>query len=196
MKTSFKILDHLKARLTLVPAILGHWQAHWWPSLEAASVGLRIFPITQQQRCRDACQISERYAHYNIQSCGFDTSRDLAVRRRIVNRGHVNAPDQYYRIGKCTIRVLINTVWLVLGHRGEDGCSEKDVFFSLTLVQSAVIKDSETQANSMMTSSNGNIFRVTGHLCGEFTGHRWIPRTKASDAEFCFLWSAPEWTLE
>ena len=34
-----------------------------------------------------------------------------------------------------------------------------------------------------MTSSNGNIFRVTGHLCGEFTGLRWIPRTKASDAE-------------
>ena len=28
---------------------------------------------------------------------------------------------------------------------------------------------------SMMTSSNGNIFRVTGHLCGEFTGQRWIP---------------------
>ena len=26
-----------------------------------------------------------------------------------------------------------------------------------------------------MTSSNGNIFRVTGPLCGEFTGHRWIP---------------------
>ena len=26
-----------------------------------------------------------------------------------------------------------------------------------------------------MTSSNGNIFRVTGHLCGEFTSHRWIP---------------------
>ena len=35
----------------------------------------------------------------------------------------------------------------------------------------------------MMTSSNGNIFRVTDHLCGEFTGHRWISRTKASDAE-------------
>ena len=29
-----------------------------------------------------------------------------------------------------------------------------------------------------------NIFRVTGHLCGEFTGPRWIPRTKASDAGF------------
>ena len=37
-----------------------------------------------------------------------------------------------------------------------------------------------------MTSSNGNIFRVTGRLCGEFTGHRWIPSTKASDAELLF----------
>ena len=45
----------------------------------------------------------------------------------------------------------------------------------------------------MMTSSNGNIFRVTGHLCGEFTGPRWIPHTKASDAElWCLLWSEPE----
>ena len=37
-----------------------------------------------------------------------------------------------------------------------------------------------------MTSSNGNIFRVTGSLCG------WIPRAKSSDRElWCFLWSAP-----
>ena len=44
----------------------------------------------------------------------------------------------------------------------------------------------------MMTSSNGNNFRVTGPLCGEFTVHRWIPLTKASDAElWCILWSAP-----
>ena len=43
-----------------------------------------------------------------------------------------------------------------------------------------------------MTSSNGHIFRVTGPLCRRFTGHRWIPLTKASDAElWCFHWSAP-----
>ena len=48
----------------------------------------------------------------------------------------------------------------------------------------------------MMTPSNGNIFRVTGHLCGEFTGPRWIPHSKASDAgRWCFLWSASEWTV-
>ena len=56
---------------------------------------------------------------------------------------------------------------------------------------------SQSQPLQMMTSSNGNIFRVTGHLCGKFTGHRWISHTKASDAElWCFLWSAPEWTVE
>ena len=45
----------------------------------------------------------------------------------------------------------------------------------------------------MVMSSNGNVFHVTGLLCGEFTGHRWIPHPKASDAEFwCFLWSPPE----
>ena len=47
-----------------------------------------------------------------------------------------------------------------------------------------------TMIKIMMTSSNGNIFRVTGHLCGECTGLRWIPRTKTSDAElWCFIWS-------
>ena len=31
----------------------------------------------------------------------------------------------------------------------------------------------------------------------EFTGHRWIPRTKASDAMlWCFLWSVPEQTID
>ena len=47
-----------------------------------------------------------------------------------------------------------------------------------------------------MTSSNGNIFRLTGPLCGRFTGHRWIPRTKAGDGElWCFLWSEPKQTF-
>ena len=45
----------------------------------------------------------------------------------------------------------------------------------------------------MMTSSNGNIFRITGPLWREFTGDRWISLTKAIDAKlWCFLWSAPQ----
>ena len=33
--------------------------------------------------------------------------------------------------------------------------------------------------------------RYTGLLCREFTGHRWIIRTKAGDAEL-WCWSVPE----
>ena len=40
-----------------------------------------------------------------------------------------------------------------------------------------------------------NNFRVTDLLCGEFTGHRWIPLKKASDVDVgYFVWSAPEQT--
>ena len=36
----------------------------------------------------------------------------------------------------------------------------------------------------MMTSSNGNNFSLTGPLCGEFPGPRWIPRTKTVTRSF------------
>ena len=70
------------------------------------------------------------------------------------------------------------------------GCScEKQL---ITIFQD-LIQQFLTHCRLMMTSSNGNIFRVTGHLCGKFTGPRWISRTKASDAElWCFLWFTPE----
>ena len=59
-------------------------------------------------------------------------------------------------------------------------------------IQPKMIELMLSSSHIMMTSSNGNIFRVTGPLYGEFTGHRWISRTKASDAElWCFLWFAP-----
>ena len=40
-----------------------------------------IWQAPQQQHCRNVCQIAERYDHYNIESRGFETSRDLVVRR-------------------------------------------------------------------------------------------------------------------
>ena len=40
----------------------------------------------------------------------------------------------------------------------------------------------------MVTSSNGNIFCVTGPLWGKSTNYRWIPLTKVSEAgRWCFL---------
>ena len=73
-----------------------------------------------------------------------------------------------------------------------------DVFFDLRLNSYGLSATSCTTIDRfMMTSLNRNIFRVTGPLWGESTGHRWIPLTKASDAElWCFLWSAPEQTVK
>ena len=49
-------------------------------------------------------------------------------------------------------------------------------------IQNATIWLLSMFAHIMMTSSNGDIFRVTGPLCGEFIGHAEL---------WCFLWSAP-----
>ena len=49
----------------------------------------------------------------------------------------------------------------------------------------------------MLTSSNGNVFRVAEPLWRESTGHRCIPLSKVVTGSFdCFLWSAPEQTVE
>ena len=61
----------------------------------------------------------------------------------------------------------------------------------------AELEQTASITRDIITSSNENIFRVTGPLSEQFTGHRWIPLTKASNAElWCFLWSAPEQTME
>ena len=88
-------------------------------------------------------------------------------------------------------------------HRNEDrdmDASGTRVLISILPIQ---MYDNDNGPNgislgrSMMTPSNGNIFRVTGFLCGEFPGHRWIPCTKASDAElWCFLWFVTEQMVE
>ena len=50
---------------------------------------------------------------------------------------------------------------------------------------------------TIISSSNGNIFRVTGPFCGEPTGDWWIPLTKANEGElWYFLWSAFQQTVE
>ena len=75
------------------------------------------------------------------------------------------------------ISVMLCRAWTVLYRRSTAGISSRIYFV-------------------MMTSSNGNIFRIAGSLCGEWTGNRWILLKKASDTKlWCFLWSAPEQTV-
>ena len=54
-----------------------------------------------------------------------------------------------------------------------------------------------TTVEIMMTSSNRSVLLVTGPLWAESTGDRRILIIKVRDAElWCFLWSAPEQTVE
>ena len=86
------------------------------------------------------------------------------------------ALDQLKGIG---IKIIYRSMWLVSN-------SMYELLYNYLGLNSRFSK-------FMMTSSNGNIFRVTGNLYGEFTGHRRIPRTKASDAELCsFVWFVAE----
>ena len=74
-----------------------------------------------------------------------------------------------------------------IGHAQEAPCKWCDLsIFSCLAVSCAHHKFSGQHSNwnaVLMASSNGNIFRVSGH--------RWIPRTKATDAGFCYFFDLP-----
>ena len=50
--------------------------------------------------------------------------------------------------------------------------------------QQLVFSLAPSHYQDMMTSSNGNIFRLTGPWCGEFIGDRWIPRQRPVTPRF------------
>ena len=53
-----------------------------------------------------------------------------------------------------------------------------DVIYFIYLIIMCVMLSLVFITNFMMTSSNGNIFHITGPSCGEFTVPQWIPHTK------------------
>ena len=124
------------------------------------------------------------------------------------HRWQVNSPDKGPVTRKMfpfddDIKILPDRLFLLPGYTMSHKYAPVFVIVFKTVIQCILIfwdflwymllrVTSLTVGQSMMTSSNGNIFRVSGHLCGEFTSPRWIPHTKASDAElWCLLWTAP-----
>ena len=91
----------------------------------------------------------------------------------------------YTRSGVYTLRPRQN------GHHLADDILKCNFFSGNVLISITISRGPINNILAfMMTSSNGNIFHITGPLCGKFTVHRWIPLIKASDAElWCFLWS-------
>ena len=54
----------------------------------------------------------------------------------------------------------------------------------MTMEMSVFDVPNEYTVNYMMTSSNGNMFRVAGPLCGEFTGHGEFPSQRPVTRSF------------
>ena len=75
------------------------------------SNGSDIWQASQQQRCRDSCQISELYSHHNIQSHGFEPSRDLVIKKTSYrSEAHVVSFLQYltyWNMNKTTAILLM-----------------------------------------------------------------------------------------
>ena len=83
----------------------------------------------------------------------------------------------------------------------DDGFAHRQVLLNITLILCFVVQLSPSNNSlflsayalqiqvDMMTSSNGIIFLVTGLLCVEFTGHRWIPRTKPVMFSLICVWN-------
>ena len=62
---------------------------------------------------------------------------------------------------------LIQAKWLI---QSDPVIAQSYLIWYRVWSWSPIPRENHGLQNSMMTSSNGNIFRVTGHLCGEFTG--------------------------
>ena len=67
----------------------------------------------------------------------------------------------------------------IQGYRHSQYCK----FYPVTTLESGD-RFKNALTNSMMTSSNGNIFRVTGPLCGEFTGPGEFPTQRPVTRSF------------
>ena len=86
------------------------------------------------------------------------------------------------------------TFWTCMKPCGLQWSRSSDRLSKQTLRRCPITSPAESK-EYMMASSNGYIFLVTDPLWGESTCHRWIPLTKASNAELWYvLWSAPEQT--
>ena len=84
-----------------------------------------------------------------------------------------NAEIKYLTIGSCLVPShYLNQWWLVvdwmLGNKSQWNVQSSSLWWCHQM---------------------DAFFRVTDHLCEEFTRHRWIPRNKASDAELALMFS-------
>ena len=88
----------------------------------------------------------------------------------------MNFIEQIFFIGNNIFLKFVSVIWL--------SKRQKAHFSVLIYTRNRCAQRLRPLIRNMMTSTNGNIFRATGPLCGEFTGHRWIPRQRPGTRSF------------
>ena len=173
----------LKTDLTLssILATTKHLQLHWWPYL--AFWKDRWIPPTKGQWC------TKRFHIMTSSLCTWPAERLTFLFCNIHYSIAANYTKLYIPIYSISHEIcrwfccaLFCSTFVI-----KPGYSYHflPIFLYCFTGAATAVSVEKSSTIFMMMSSNGDIFRVTGHLCGEFTGPRWIPHTKASDAE---LW--------
>ena len=138
-------------------------------SREAAGLELsnrsELWQAPRQQGCRDACQISERYNHHNIQSRSFEILWDLAVRRLTAMQRWGNG-KQY-----CTSNIM-RSILLLKPEISEQWVSNH--------------RQLDRLLNSYFILMKKSNHRITGPLQAESIGHCWSLLTKRQSRRKCF----------
>ena len=162
-----------------------HLQLSWWRWQAGAFQEFPRISLQWRHNGRDiASQITSLTIVYSTVYSDADqrihqSSASLAFVRGI-HRGPVNSPHKWPVTRK--MFPFDDVIMLCCGE-ATWGAGDAQLWTIMRCVSS-----NQLIRRYMMTSSSENIFRVTGPLWGEFTGHRWIPLTKASNAElWCFL---------
>ena len=129
---------------------------------------------------------SNEFSGYEIIPCGF-------VRNAIFQNNHDNVS-----VHGMKIEILYHIIVMTLYHHdlpGHNDCLRcqqwrQSWHHDNSHVSTSVITDNTSTSTDnhttyhMMTSSNGNIFRVTGPLCGEFTGPGEFPAQRPVTRSF------------
>ena len=133
---------------------------HHWPFVVETDSDRWWFPLTKGQY--NVENISMSWRHHNVYS------ETITKIKRWTNKRNTTAGPYYWYV----VYMICVIVRMLTASRQD--------------LRASFIH----QWVGMMTSSNGNIFRVTGHLCEEFTGSRGFPAQRSVTRSFdvFFIW--------
>ena len=188
--------NKIKINSNFLSLNLVSWQ--WWRNASEFHHCYKNCKISVTDRTGYPCKEISSNAQHNPSIHGFPESA-------FTNTSQLPASYQIYNNVRLMeiLHSMNNAIILyrsLLKNRKTLRCSSLGVSFVrvlFTVSYPFYSNSTEYKTQIMMTSSNGNTFRVTGPLWWEFTGDRWIPLTKASNAElWWFIGSEPEQTTE